>query len=52
VIKIKKGKIKQKMMEFYMNGVSITMPYSGLKITQGYLKKETKSIGIMLKRNW
>lgn len=40
------------MMEFYMNGVKLAMPYNGQKITSGYLKKETQSVGLMFKRNW
>lgn len=37
-------------MDFYINNINITMPYTGQKVTSGYLKKETKSIGIMLKK--
>ncbi len=37
-------------MDFVMDGIKIGMPYNGQKITSGYLKKETKSIGILLKR--
>lgn len=39
-------------MDFVMDGIKIGMPYNGQKITQGYLKKETKSIGILLQRSW
>jgi len=35
------GRKKVKIMEFFMNGVKMAMPYSGQKITSGYLKKET-----------
>ena len=45
---IKKGKSKVKYMDFVMDGVKIGMPYNGYKLTQGYLKKETQSIGILL----
>lgn len=49
---LKARKVKAKVMDFYMNGVNITMPYSGQKVTSGYLKKETQSIGIMFKKAW
>jgi hypothetical protein len=49
---IKKGKCKIKFMDFIMDGVKIGMPYNGYKLTQGYLKKETQSIGILLQRSW
>lgn len=52
VAKMKKGKKKDRIMEFFMNGISITMPFSGQKITSGYLKKETKNIGITFKKSW
>jgi hypothetical protein len=39
-------------MDFYMNGVNIPMPYTVSKVTSGYLKKETQSIGFMLKKSW
>ena len=45
---IKKGKSKVKFMDFVMDGVKIGMPYNGYKLTSGYLKKETKSLGILL----
>ena len=35
-----------------MNGVKMGMPYIGQKITSGYLKKETASIGFMFQRTW
>jgi hypothetical protein len=35
-------------MDFLMDGDQIILPYDGQKITQGYLKKETKSLGILL----
>jgi hypothetical protein len=39
---IKKGNAKIKSMEFIMDGIKIELPYLGAKVTQGYLKKETK----------
>ena len=35
-----------------MDGIKIGMPYNGKKVEQGYLKKETKSLGIMLQKSW
>ena len=39
-------------MDFVMDGTKLGVPYHGAKIIQGFLKKETKSFGIMLKRVW
>jgi hypothetical protein len=39
-------------MDFVMDGIKIGMPYNGKKVEQGYLKKETKSLGIMLSKSW
>jgi hypothetical protein len=39
-------------MDFIMDGVKIGVPYNGLKVTNGYLKKETQSKGILLSRSW
>ena len=49
---IKKGRSKIKYMDFVMDGVKIGMSYNGYKLTQGYLKKETQTIGILLQRSW
>ena len=49
---IRNGKSKCKYMDFVMDGIKIGMPYNGQKQTSGYLKKETKSIGILLKKSW
>jgi hypothetical protein len=49
---IEKGKKKYKIMEFFMNGVKMAMPYAGQKVTSGYLKKETQSKGLMFKHSW
>lgn len=49
---IKKKSSKIRYMDFVMDGIVIGMPYNGQKLTQGYLKKETQSLGIMLKRTW
>jgi len=35
-----------------MNGFKMTIAFEGQKQTSGYLKKETKSIGITLTRSW
>ena len=37
-------------MEFIMDGVKIELPYLGNKVTQGYLKKETKSVNFWLSK--
>lgn len=39
-------------MDFVMDGIKIGMPYNGKKLEQGYLKKETKSLGLMLSKTW
>jgi hypothetical protein len=39
-------------MDFVMDGTTLGMPYNGQKLTTGYLKKETKSLGIMLSKSW
>jgi len=49
---IKRKSSKVRYMDFVMDGIVIGMPYNGQKTTQGYLKKETQSLGIMLKRTW
>jgi len=33
-----------------MDGLKIQLPYSGQKVTQGYLKKETASTGMIFSR--
>ena len=38
---IKKGRTQSRYMDFIMDGVTIGVPYNGVKITNGYLKKET-----------
>ena len=49
---IRMGKATCRYMDFVMDGVKIGMPYNGQKITSGYLKKETASIGILLQKTW
>ena len=39
---IKSGSKKYKSMDFVMEGIKLEMPFAGLKVTHGYLKKETK----------
>jgi hypothetical protein len=39
VKEIKSGNIHIKSMEFIMDGIKIELPYTGGKVTQGYLKK-------------
>lgn len=35
-----------------MDGIKIELPYLGQKLTQGYLRKETQSVNILLKREF
>jgi hypothetical protein len=49
---IKQGKTGSRYMDFIMDGVKIGVPYNGLKVTNGYLKKETQSKGILMSRSW
>lgn len=35
-----------------MDGIKIELPYLGVKLTQGYLRKETQSVNILLKREF
>ena len=35
-----------------MDGLKIQLPYSGQKVTQGYLKKETASSGMIFSRQF
>ena len=49
---IKKGRTQSRYMDFIMDGVTIGVPYNGLKVTNGYLKKETQSVGLLMSRNW
>ena len=49
---IKHGRSTCRYMDFVMDGIKIGMPYNGQKVTQGYLKKETQSLGILLQRTW
>lgn len=39
-------------MEFAADDEVYKMPFFGQKVTSGYLKKATQSIGIMLKKSW
>lgn len=41
VKQIKAGNTQIKQMEFIMDGLRIQLPFTGHKVTQGYLKKET-----------
>lgn len=49
---IKAGNQQIKSMEFIMDGIKIELPYLGQKLTQGYLRKETQSVNILLKREF
>lgn len=49
---IKAGNQQIKSMEFIMDGIKIELPYRGVKLTQGYLRKETQSVNILLKREF
>lgn len=49
---IKSGKTNSRYMDFIMDGVKIGVPYNGNKVTTGYLKKETQTVGILMQRNW
>ena len=49
---IKGGNTQIKSMEFIMDGIKIELPYNGHKVTQGYLKKETKAVSLLLNRNF
>ena len=35
-----------------MDGIKIELPYLGQKLTQGYLRKETQSVNVFLKREF
>ena len=52
LLDIKNNVSKYRYMDFVMDGVTLGMPYNGQKMTTGYLKKETKSLGIMLSKSW
>lgn len=45
---IKNGNTKIKSMEFIMDGIKIELPFNGQKVTQGYLKKETKNVNFLM----
>lgn len=49
---IKAGNTQIKQMEFIMDGLKIQLPYSGQKVTQGYLKKETAATGMIFSRQF
>ena len=49
---IKGGNTQIKSIEFIMDGIKIELPYNGQKVTQGYLKKETKAVSLLLNRNF
>ena len=49
---IKAGNQKIKNMEFIMDGIKLELPYRGAKLTQGYLRKETQSLNILMKREF
>lgn len=49
---IKGGNTQIKSMEFIMDGIKIELPYNGQKVTQGYLKKETKAVSLLMNRNF
>ena len=35
-----------------MDGTKICLPFTGTKMTAGYLKKESQSVGLMLSKFW
>ena len=39
-------------MEFILKGNLIELPYSGLKITKGFLSKQSKTKSLLLGRKW
>ena len=47
---IKSGNTQVKQMEFIMDGLRIQLPYTGHKITQGYLKKETAKSNMFISK--
>lgn len=49
---IKAGNLQIKSMEFIMDGIKIELPYLGVKLTQGYLRKETQSLNMLLKKEF
>jgi hypothetical protein len=52
VKEIKAGNLNIKSMEFIMDGIKIELPFLGGKVTQGYLKKETKSMNLLMARTF
>lgn len=49
-IKAGNGAIKQ--MEFIMDGLRIQLPFTGHKVTQGYLKKETAKGNLLIAKQF
>ena len=49
---IKGGNTIIKQMEFIMDGLKIQLPYSGAKVTQGYLKKETANTNVLFSKQF
>ena len=49
---IKAGNTQIKQMEFIMDGLKIQLPFTGSKVTQGYLKKETQSISFFIAKSF
>ena len=43
VKKIQQGDLKIQKMEFIVQGNVIELPFTGLKITKGYLSKQSKT---------
>ena len=50
VKQIKRGNTQIKQMEFIMDGLKIQLPFTGQKVTQGYLKKETASSSFLMNK--
>ena len=48
--KMQKSKIQ--FTEFNYHGSNIYLPFKGQKMTAGYLKKESKSVGFMFSKFW
>ena len=50
--KIHEGDNSIQKMEFFVYGNIIELPYTGLKITKGYLSKQTQTKSLFLRRKW
>jgi hypothetical protein len=50
VKEIKSGNVHIKSMEFIMDGIKIELPYTGGKVTQGYLKKQQNTSTLLMSK--